>query len=69
MIGSRNTTGLTSTVDAKEAIPPNMPEARGHAVNISCFAPDANHVGNQKDRRTCSQTGILIFINKAPILV
>ena len=50
--------------DAKEAIPPNMPEARGHAVNTSCFV-DANHAGNQKDRR--SQTGILIFINKAPI--
>ena len=50
--------------DAKEAIPPNMPEARGHAVIISCFV-DANHAGDVKDRR--SQTGILIFLNKAPI--
>ena len=50
--------------DAKEAIPPNMPEARGNDVIISCFV-DANHAGNQKDRR--SQTGILIFLNKAPI--
>ena len=51
--------------DAKEAIPPNIPEARGNDVIISCFV-DANHAGNQKDRR--SQTGILIFINKAPII-
>lgn len=51
--------------DAKEAIPPNMPEARGLEVSITCFV-DANHAGNVKDRR--SQTGILIFINKAPIL-
>ena len=50
--------------DAKEAIPPNMPEARGHDVIITCFV-DANHAGNVTDRR--SQTGILIFINKAPI--
>ena len=49
--------------DAKEAIPPNMPEARGRDVNITCFV-DANHAGNVKDRR--SQTGILIFVNKAP---
>jgi len=50
--------------NAEEAIPPNMPEARGHDVTITCFV-DANHAGNQKDRR--SQTGILIFLNKAPI--
>ena len=41
-----------------------MPEERGRSVTISCFV-DANHAGNQKDRR--SQTGILIFINRAPI--
>ena len=50
--------------NAKEAIPPNMPEARGLAVLVTCFV-DANHGGNLKDRK--SQTGILIFINKAPI--
>ena len=50
--------------DAKEAIPSNMPEARGRDVIITCFV-DANHAGNQKDRR--SQTGVLIFVNKAPI--
>ena len=50
--------------DAKEAIPPHMPEARGLSVIMSCFV-DANHAGNVVDRR--SQTGILIFLNKAPI--
>ena len=50
--------------DAKEAIPPNMPEARGREVTITCFV-DANHASNQVDRR--SQTGVLNFINKAPI--
>ena len=41
-----------------------MPEARGLAVIISCFV-DANHAGDVKDRR--SQTGIFIFLNRAPI--
>ena len=50
--------------DAKEAIPPDMPEPRGLEVVISCFV-DANHAGDTKTRR--SQTGILIFVNKAPI--
>ena len=50
--------------DAKEPIPLNAPEARGHDVVITCFV-NANHAGNQKDRQ--SQNGILIFINKAPI--
>ena len=50
--------------DAKEAIPPHMPEARGHDVILTCFV-DSNHAGNVTDRR--SQTGILIFVNKAPI--
>ena len=50
--------------DAKEAIPPDMPEPRGNDVIISCFV-DANHAGNVKDRK--SQTGILIFLNKAPV--
>jgi hypothetical protein len=51
--------------DAKEAIPPNAPEARGNDVIITCFV-DANHAGNVIDRR--SQTGVLIFINNAPVL-
>ena len=51
--------------DAREAIPPNMPEPRGLSVIISVFV-DSNLAGNLQDRR--SQTGVLIFINKAPIL-
>ena len=50
--------------DAKEAIPPNMPEARGLPITISTFV-DSNLAGNVKDRR--SQSGVLIFINKSPI--
>ena len=50
--------------DAKEPIPPDMPEPRGLEVEISCFV-DANHAGNVKTRR--SQTGVLIFLNKAPV--
>ncbi len=46
------------------ALPPNMPEAGGKDVILTCFV-DAGHANNQKDRRR--QTGILIFVNKAPI--
>ena len=49
------------------ALPPNMPEAGGKDVILTCFV-DAGHANNQKDRRC--QTGILIFVwvYKAPIL-
>jgi hypothetical protein len=50
---------------AKEAIPPNAPTPRGHPVQINCFV-DADHAGNRVTRR--SQTGVLIFLNRAPIL-
>ena len=50
--------------NAKAAIPPNMPDARGHGFTVTCFV-DVNHVGYLKDQK--SQTGVLIFINKAPI--
>ncbi len=49
---------------AKEAIPPNMPESRGLPVSTSAFV-DADLAGDKKNRR--SQTGVLIFCNKAPI--
>ena len=49
---------------AEEKVPANMPEARGLSVTLSMFV-DASHAGNKKNRR--SQTGILIFMNKAPI--
>ncbi len=49
----------------KEPIPSNAPEARGKAVTMSCFV-DASHAGCHVTRRSWS--GILIFINRAPIL-
>ncbi|MGH7974027.1 MAG: reverse transcriptase domain-containing protein [bacterium] len=51
--------------DAKEPIPSNMPEARGNSVQMNCFV-DADHAGDRLTRR--SHTGILIFLNRAPIL-
>ena len=40
-----------------------MPEARGHAVTVSCLV-DGNHAGNQVFRRI--KTGILIYLNREP---
>jgi hypothetical protein len=52
--------------DSKEAIPPNAPEPLGSKpVSIHCFV-DANLAGNVVTCR--SQTGILIFINRAPVV-
>ena len=51
--------------DAKEAIPVDVPEALGEAVITTCFV-DADHAGCHKTRR--SHTGVLIFVNRAPIL-
>jgi len=51
--------------DVSEAIPPKMPKPRGNPVNTTCFV-DANHAGNLVTRR--SQTGILIFVMKSPIV-
>ena len=51
--------------DAKEAIPLNAPEARGLPVSTHCFV-DANLAGDLATRR--SQTGILIFVNRAPVI-
>ena len=50
--------------DAKEDIPLNMPEPRGREVGIHCFLY-ASHAADKATRR--SQSGILIFINRAPI--
>jgi hypothetical protein len=49
----------------KEAIPPNMPVPKGNEVSTSCFV-DADLAGNVTTRR--SQTGVLLFVNKAPIM-
>jgi len=51
--------------DVKEPMPPNAPPPRGNAVQMNCFV-DADHAGNRITRR--SQTGVLIFLNRAPIL-
>ena len=51
--------------DAKEAIPPNAPEARGQAVQINIFC-DSDHASNKVTRR--SHTGILIYLNDTPII-
>ena len=50
---------------AKEVIPPNMPEARGKSVTMTCFV-DADHAGCKETRR--SHTGVIIYVNRAPIL-
>jgi hypothetical protein len=50
--------------DAKEDIPLNCPVARGKEVHMYCFC-DADHAGDRVTRR--SQTGIIIFLNCAPI--
>ena len=49
----------------KEAIPPNMPKPCGNSISTHFFV-DANHAGNKVTCR--SQTGIIIFVNKAPII-
>jgi hypothetical protein len=51
--------------DASEAIPSNMPAPRGKHMTTHCFV-DANHAGDTETRR--SQTGILLFCNRAPII-
>ena len=51
--------------DAEEAIPHNVPEARGNGVVTTSFV-DADHAGCKATRR--SHTGVFVFVNKAPIL-
>ena len=50
---------------AKEATPDNAPKPRGRGVSAHCFV-DANLAGDTATRH--SQTGILIFVNRAPII-
>jgi hypothetical protein len=51
--------------DAAQDIPSNAPEPRGMAVQINAFI-DASHARNKVTRH--SHTGILIYLNKAPII-
>lgn len=50
--------------DAEEQIPDDAPKPRGKMVSMHCFV-DADHASNKMTRK--SQSGILIFINRAPI--
>jgi hypothetical protein len=50
--------------NVKEQVPHNAPEARGNDIVMTCYV-DADHAGNKVTRR--SHTGILIFLNRAPI--
>ena len=50
--------------NAKEAIPPNAPEARGKEVDLRLFV-DSDHANDQCTRR--SRTGYIIYLNMAPI--
>jgi hypothetical protein len=51
-------------VEAKEELPPNAPSPRGKPIQINCFV-DSDHAGDKITQR--SQTGILMYINTAPI--
>ena len=51
--------------DSVEPMHPDTPKPRGKCVSTHCFV-DSNHAGDTVTRR--SQTGVLIFVNSAPIL-
>ena len=51
--------------EAAEAVPNDMPVPRGNPMSTHCFV-DASHGSDRATRR--SQTGILLFCNKAPII-
>jgi hypothetical protein len=51
--------------DAKDMIPPDVPEIRGKPVMMTTFV-DADHAGCRVTRR--SQTGFIIILNRAPII-
>ena len=50
--------------DTKEPVPGDMPAPRGQTVSTHCFV-DSDHAANTIMR--CSQTGLLLFVNKAPV--
>ena len=50
---------------AEKKDPPDMPEALGRAVELTMFV-DASHATNLVTRQ--SRTGVLIYVNKAPIV-
>ena len=50
--------------ETDKKIPLDMPKPRGIPVKLTCFV-DADHTGDLRTRR--SHTGIIIFVNNAPI--
>ena len=50
--------------DAKEEMPPGMPEPKGNEVRISAYF-DADHAGCLETRR--STTGMIMFLNGTPV--
>ncbi len=51
--------------EVSEVIPMNAPKPRGNPIQMTALV-DTNHAGNQVTR--CSHTGILIYLNQAPII-
>ena len=51
--------------DAVEALPPNAPTPRGKSLSIYVFV-DSDHASDTVTRR--SQTGIILYLNSAPIV-
>ena len=51
--------------DVIDEVPPNAPEPQGRPVQINAFV-NASHARNKLVHR--SQTGILIYLNKSPII-
>jgi hypothetical protein len=51
--------------DAKELLPPDMPEPLGKPVQMTTYV-DSDHAGDKVTRR--SRTGILVFLNRAPVV-
>jgi hypothetical protein len=51
--------------DAKDVLPPDMPEPHGKPVQITMFV-DASHAANVVTRQSC--TGVLIYCNMSLII-
>ena len=59
-----NMLALCQTLMYEEKLLPNTPEPRGKPMQINCFV-DSDHASNLVTQ--CSHTGILTFLNKAPV--
>ena len=52
-------------LDAVEDLPPNFPPPRVNPVEVNCFVYSEH---GQKKVTQISQTGILLYLNSAPII-